>query len=109
MKEPVFEYGNDQRGEEHGSYIIEALETGRVYRGHFNRINNGVITNLPDDCVIEAPGYVDRNGINMTIVGDLPLGCAAVCSASIQVQRLAVNAAVKGDDQLLRQAFMMDR
>ncbi|RQW20160.1 alpha-glucosidase/alpha-galactosidase [Bacillus sp. C1-1] len=108
MKEPVLEYGNDQRGEEHGSYIIEALETGRIYRGHFNRMNNGVITNLPDDCVIEAPGYVDRNGINMTIVGDLPLGCAAVCSASVQVQRLAVKAAITGDDQLLRQAFMMD-
>ncbi len=108
MKEPVLDYANEERGEEHGSYIIEALETGRIYRGHFNRINKGVITNLPDDCVIEAPGYVDRNGINMPIIGDLPLGCAAVCSASIQVQRLAVNAAVTGDDQLLRQAFMMD-
>ncbi|WP_054704027.1 alpha-glucosidase/alpha-galactosidase [Bacillus sp. JCM 19041] len=108
MKEPAFVYGDDERGEEHGSYIIEALETGRVYRGHFNRINNGTIANLPDDCVIEAPGYVDRNGINMALVGELPLGCAAVCNASIQVQRLAVKAAVTGDDQLLRQAFMMD-
>ena len=27
------------RSEEHGSYIIEALETGRTYRGHFNVIN----------------------------------------------------------------------
>ena len=71
-------------------------------------VNNGVITNLPDDAIIEAPGYVDRNGINMPIVGDLPLGCAAVCNVSISVQRLAVEAAVHGDDTLLRQAMMMD-
>lgn len=88
--------------------MIEALETGCVYRGHFNVVNNGVISNLPDDAVIEAPGYVDRNGISMPLVGDLPLGPAAVCNGSISVQRLAVEAAVRGDDKLLRQAFVMD-
>lgn len=108
MKEPAMVYGPDERGQEHGSYIIEGLETGRVYRGHFNVVNNGVISNLPDDAVIEAPGYVDRNGISIPVVGELPLGCAAVCNVSISVQRLSVEAAVHGDDQLLRQAMMMD-
>ncbi|MBM7568232.1 alpha-glucosidase/alpha-galactosidase [Paenibacillus sacheonensis] len=108
MKADPYVYSAENRGEEHGSYIIEGLETGRVYRGHFNVVNNGVITNLPDDAIIEAPGYVDRNGINMPVVGDLPLGCAAVCNVSISVQRLAVEAAVHGDDKLLRQAMMMD-
>jgi alpha-galactosidase len=98
----------DIRSSEHGSYIIEALETGRVYRGHFNVINDGTITNLPDDCVVEVPGYVDRNGINIPKIGDLPLGCAAVCNASISVQHLAIEAAVWGDVELLKQAMMMD-
>jgi alpha-galactosidase len=31
-----------------------------------------------------------------------------VCNVSISVQRLAVEAAVHGDDRLLRQAFLMD-
>ncbi|MDQ6418539.1 alpha-glucosidase/alpha-galactosidase [Paenibacillus sp. LHD-117] len=108
MKDPAFEYKQEKRGEEHGSYIIESLETGRVYRGHFNVVNNGIISNLPDDAIIESPGYVDRNGISMPTVGNLPLGPAAVCNVSISVQRLAVEAAVSGDDRLLRQAFMMD-
>jgi len=98
----------DKRGEEHGSYIIESLETGRVYRGHFNVVNNGTISNLPDDCIIEAPGYVDRNGISMPAVGALPLGCAAVCNVSVSVQRLGVEAAVHGDPTLLKQAMMLD-
>jgi len=108
MQEPPKRYVPEDRSEEHGSYIIEGLETGRIYRGHFNVINNGAITNLPDDCIVEVPGYVDYNGVNIPRVGDLPLGCAAVCNVSISVQRLAVEAAVTGDDKLLRQAIMMD-
>jgi alpha-galactosidase len=96
------------RGHEHGSYIIEGLETGRVYRGHFNVVNNGAITNLPDDAIVELPGYVDKNGVNIPKVGPLPLGCAAVCNASISVQRLSVEAAVRGDVMLLKQAMLMD-
>jgi alpha-galactosidase len=101
-------YTADTRSGEHGSHIIEALETGRVYRGHFNVINHGAITNLPEDSVVEVPGYVDRNGISIPRVGDLPLGCAAICNQSISVQRLSVEAAVHGDPVLLKQAMLMD-
>jgi alpha-galactosidase len=108
LKEPPLAFKAENRSEEHGSYIIEGLETGRLYRGHFNVVNGGVISNLPHDAIVEVPGYVDGNGISIPHVGDLPLGPAAVCNASISVQRLAVEAAVRGDDLLLRQAFMMD-
>lgn len=108
MKEPAREYIPEKRSQEHGSYIIESLETGRIYRGHFNVMNNGCITNLPEESIVEVPGYVDANGVNIPKIGDLPLGCAAVCSQSIWVQRLAVEAAVAGDITLLRQAMLMD-
>ncbi len=96
------------RSHEHGSYIIESLETGRVYRGHFNLQNNGIITNLADDAIVETPGYVDKFGIHLTPVGNLPLACAATCTASINVQRLSVAAAVTGDVMLLKQAVLHD-
>lgn len=108
MQQEPRKYLPEKRGIEHGSYIIEGLETGRVYRGHFNVVNNGTITNLPDDCIVEVPGYVDGNGVSIPRVGDLPAGCAAVCQQSVSVQRLAVEAAVKGDIVLLRQAMMLD-
>ncbi len=98
----------DKRSEEHGSYIIEARETGRVYRGHFNVVNRGNITNLPNGCIIEIPGYVDKTGINMPVVGDLPLACATTCSASIRVQEMGMEAAVHGDISLLKQAMLHD-
>ncbi|MBQ8541293.1 MAG: alpha-glucosidase/alpha-galactosidase [Clostridia bacterium] len=108
MKEPPREYTEEKRSTEHGSYIIEGLETGRCYRGHFNVMNNGTITNLPDECVVEVPCYVDGNGISVPKVGNLPLGCAAVCSQSVWVQKLSVEAAVNADINLLYQAAMMD-
>ncbi len=108
MKQDPWPYAPEHRGLEHGSYIIESLETRRLYRGHFNVVNAGCISNLPADCIVEAPGYVDGNGVSIPKVGDLPLGCAAVCNASVAVQRMATEAAVWGDDELLRQAMMMD-
>lgn len=108
LKEDPPLIGPQRRSEEHGSYIIEGLETGRPYRGHFNVVNQGHITNLPDGCIVEIPGYVDRNGINLPIVGDLPLACAATCSASVRVQEMAVEAAVHGDVTLLKQAMLHD-
>lgn len=108
MKGEPHIFGPDKRGEEHGSYIIEALETGRTYRGFFNVVNKGYITNLPDGCVVEIPGYVDRTGINMPVVGDLPMACAATCSATVRVQQMAMEAAVHGDVTLLKQAMLHD-
>ncbi|BDI34471.1 alpha-galactosidase [Capsulimonas corticalis] len=108
LAEEAPKFTAESRSEEHGSYIIESLETGRIYRGHFNVINQGHITNLPDGCVIEVPGYVDRNGMNIPVVGDLPLACAATCSASVRVQEMSVEAAVRGDVTLLKQAVLHD-
>jgi alpha-galactosidase len=108
LGEPPQPIAPEHRSGEHGSYIMEGLETGRLYRGHFNMPNGGCITNLPSDCIVEVPGYVDRNGLNIPIVGDLPMGCAAVLNATISVQRLSVKAALTGDDTLLRQAMLMD-
>jgi alpha-galactosidase len=108
LKEEPPKITDDIRSEEHGSWIIEAHQTGRIYRGHFNIINQNHITNLPNGCVIEIPGYVDKTGVNMPVIGDLPLVCAATCSASVRVQEMGMEAAVHGDVTLLKQAMLHD-
>ena len=100
--------GEVKRTSEHASYIIEALETGRVYRGHFNVRNNGIIKNLPADAIIESPGFVDRFGINMVEGITLPTACAATCSVSVSVQRLSVEAAMTGNIDTLKLAVLHD-
>lgn len=109
LKEEPWKLEGYKRSQEHGSYLIESMETGRVYRGHLNVPNSQrTITNLPEDAIIEVPCYVDRNGISVPSIGELPPGCAVVCNNSIGVQRLAVLAAVEGDVELLKQAMMLD-
>lgn len=97
-----------ERSHEHGSNIIEALETGRRYWGCFNVENTGLITNLPPGCTVELPCIVDGCGIQPMYVGDLPMQCAATCRASVSVQEMAVEAALTGDRQLVRLALLHD-
>ncbi len=97
-----------QRTTEHASHIIEALETGRTYRGHFNVGNTGLISNLPEGCTVELPCYVDRNGISPAWNGPLPMACAATCRVSVNVQEMAVEAALTGDRELAKLAVLHD-
>jgi len=96
------------RSIEYGSYVIEALETGRTFKLNGNVINGGMITNLPANCCAEGPLYVDRTGIHKTIVGDLPPQCAALNMTNINVQGLAVQAAITGDPEHIVHACALD-
>ena len=96
------------RSIEYGSYIIEALETGRTFKFNGNVINGGMITNLPADCCAEGPIYADRTGLHKTVIGDLPSQCAALNLTNINVQRLAVEAAISGDPERIVHACAMD-
>lgn len=108
MKKPAVEISPEHRSPEHISYIIEAEQTGRIYRGHFNMQNDGYITNIPQGCSVELPCFVDRLGIHPQRIGDLPLPCAGVLRNSISVQELGMEAAVHGDIDSFRQALMLD-
>ena len=92
------------RSAEYCSHIIEAKETGRVFRLNGNIRNDGYITNLPDGCCVEVPIYVDRIGLHPTRVGALPRPCAALNMTNVLVQGLSVEAALSGDPELLVQA-----
>jgi alpha-galactosidase len=96
------------RSIEYGSYVIEAMQTGRTFQLNGNVINGGMITNLPPDCCAEGPIYVDRTGLHKTIVGDLPPQCAAMNLTNVNVQRLAVEAAITGDPEHLVHACALD-
>jgi alpha-galactosidase len=96
------------RSIEYGSYVIEALETGRTFKLNGNVINGGMITNLPADCCAEGPLYVDRTGLHKTLVGHLPPQCAALNLTNINVQGLTVQAAITGDPEHIVHACAMD-
>jgi len=96
------------RSAEYCSHIIEARETGVPFRFSGNIRNDGYITNLPQGCCVEVPIYVDRTGLNATVVGNLPVQCAALNMSNVQVQGLVVEASFTGDPELVMNAVAMD-
>jgi len=96
------------RSAEYCSHIIEARETGNIFRLNGNIRNDGYITNLPAGCCVEVPIYVDRTGLHPTVVGDLPPQCAALNMTNVLVQGLTVEASFAGDPEIVMQAVALD-
>jgi alpha-galactosidase len=93
---------------EYGSEIIHSIETGvpRVVYG--NVPNEGLIDNLPRQCIVEVPCLVDRNGVQPTRIGNLPPHLAALMQTNINVQALTVEAALTGQRAHIYHAAMLD-
>jgi alpha-galactosidase len=101
-------YDLPPRSVEYCAYIIEALETGKTFKFSGNLRNNGMISNLPDECCAEGAVFADRTGLHRTVIGDIPSQCAALNMTNINVQRLAVLAAKSGDPETVVQAIALD-
>ena len=98
-----------ERSEEYGARIIHSMETDTPRRMNIN-VRNDVqaITNLASDACVEVPCLVDGLGVHPCAIGDLPPQLAAINRSNIDVQRLAVKAAVEGDRDALFQAVKLD-
>lgn len=96
------------RSVEYCSYIIEALETDKIFRFSGNVMNDGYIANLPRDCCVEVPVFADRLGLHPTAVGRLPGPLAAMNQSNVTVQQLGTEAALTGDPELAVAAIAMD-
>lgn len=97
------------RSNEYGSRIIEAMETNVPFKFGGNVLNTGrLISNLPENAVVEVPCVVDRNGIMPTYIGDLPEQLAALNRTNINTQLLTIEAAITGKREHVYQAAMLD-
>ncbi|MBQ7487793.1 MAG: alpha-glucosidase/alpha-galactosidase [Clostridia bacterium] len=97
-----------KRTKEYASYIMEAMETNVPVKIGGNVLNNGIITNLPQNACVEVPCLVDSSGVQPTFIGELPEQCAALNRTNINVQLLAIEAARTLKKDCIYQAVMMD-
>ena len=96
------------RSREYASHIMEAIVTNTPYSIGGNVLNDGLITNLPREAVVEVPCLVDGNGIHPTYIGNLPTQLAAMNNSNISCQLLTIEAAVSGKREHIYQAAMFD-
>jgi alpha-galactosidase len=93
---------------EYGSHIIHAMETGEATVVYGNVPNTNLITNLPEGCCVEVACLVNKNGVQPTYAGDLPVQLAAVNRLNINVQQLAVQAALSENLEHVYHAVALD-
>lgn len=101
-----------RRGPMHGGEfaapIIDSLVTSTPRVVYCNVRNGSSIENLPVDACVEVACLADDNGVRPIRYGSLPAACAALNHAQITVQRLAVEAAITGDRDLVHAAVALD-
>ena len=93
---------------EYAAGIIHGVVTGQSSLIYGNVPNNGLISNLPSDAVVEVPCHIDSNGVQPIAIGALPSHLTGIISQSINVQREVVNAAISGKREHIYHAAMLD-
>lgn len=93
---------------EYAPQVIHSMVTGTPREIHANVVNAGLIDNLTPGAVVEVPCAVDATGVTPVPMGALPAQCAATNRPYVSVAELTVQAALRGDPRLVRQAVLMD-
>lgn len=109
-KENILQNGRitHERSAEYASLIMEAIVTGNPIKIGANVINNGLISNLPDEACVEVPCLVDGQGIHPCYVGALPEQLAGMNRTNINPQLMTIQAARTRKREDIYRAAMLD-
>lgn len=108
FEDPNETIGEIGRSHEYGSLIIDSIETGTPRVVYGNILNRNMITNLPNGACVELPCLVDHNGIQGTVVGDMPTQCAAITGTNVNVHLMTQKASVTLKREDVYRAAMLD-
>ena len=89
--------------------VITALETNTpTYFDAINIPNNGAVTNLPDDVILDVPGIAIGGEVRSIHVGELPPGPLEICRRQTVLHEMIAKATHEGDESLALQALCLD-
>jgi alpha-galactosidase len=88
--------------------IVESIRSGNGARYSANIPNNGQISSLPDDAVIECPCIATTDGLVPIGKADFPAVLAGTLASRFQWVELVVAAALEGSRQKFIQALLVD-
>lgn len=97
-----------EQSHEYAATIMNSLATGAPSVIYGNVQNHGYIPQLPDGCAVEVPCLVDANGLQPTVVNDIPPQLIALMRTNINVQELTVSALLNENSAHIYHAAMLD-
>lgn len=93
---------------EYASRIVNAVVTGEPAMIYGNVANAGFLPQLPAGCAVEVPTLVDANGLQPTVVENVPPQLIALMRTNINVQELTVQALLTEQREHIYHAAMLD-
>jgi len=96
------------KSHEFAAEMMNAIVTDSPFTTYGNLPNHGQIPQLPTGAAVETPCLVDKNGVQPTIVADIPPQLIALMRTQINVQELTVRALLDADRDHIYHAAMMD-
>jgi alpha-galactosidase len=95
--------------EERAIPIIEGiLSDSNHIEASVNLPNDGVISNLPKDLIVECPAIVNKNGLKPIELGGYPKGLTGLLRNQASVQDLVVEAVLTKSRDIALQALLVD-
>ena len=86
-------------------YIMTA---GQKYHPAINLLNNGAISNLSDDLIVELPAVIGPDGPKAVQYGPLPEVVAPYCQLIGSITNIVADASATGSRALALQALLLD-
>jgi len=93
---------------EYASEIVNSVVTGAPSVIYGNIVNRGYIPQLPEGCAVEVPTLVDANGLQPTVVTDIPPQLIGLIRTNVNVQDLTVQALLTENREHIYHAAMLD-
>ncbi|MFN4056853.1 MAG: alpha-glucosidase/alpha-galactosidase [Roseinatronobacter sp.] len=93
---------------EYAATIMDSIKTGTPSVIYGNVANHGFIPQLPAGAAVEVPTLVDANGLQPTVVSDLPPHLIALMRTNLNVQELTVQALLTENREHIYHAAMLD-
>jgi alpha-galactosidase len=97
-----------RKSHEFAAEIMNAAMTGAPYVIYGNLPNRGQAPQLPLGAAVETPCLVDRNGVQPSVVDDIPPQLVALMRSQINVQELTVRALLDENVEYIYHAAYMD-
>ena len=96
------------KSHEFAAELMNAVVTNQPHVVYGNLPNRGQTPQLPAGAAVETPCLIDANGIQPTVVDDIPPQLVALMRSQINVQELTVRALVEENPDHLYHAAYMD-
>lgn len=96
------------KSHEFAAEMMNAIVTDRPFTAYGNLPNRGQVPQLPLGAAVETPCLVDQNGVQPSVVTDIPPQLVALMRTQVNVQELTVRALLDENPEHIYHAAMMD-